>query len=59
MGRKCSTNGEKRNAYMILVRTPKGKRPLGRPAVWIKLNKMVSLKLVLYDAVNRNKVSIR
>jgi hypothetical protein len=24
-------NGEKRNACMILVRKPEGKRPLGRP----------------------------
>jgi hypothetical protein len=30
MGRACSTNGEKRNAYMILVGNPEGKRPLGR-----------------------------
>jgi hypothetical protein len=27
MGEPCSTNGEKRNAYRLLV----GKRPLGRP----------------------------
>jgi hypothetical protein len=27
----CSTNGEKRNAYRLLVRKPEGKRPLGRP----------------------------
>jgi hypothetical protein len=27
MGGACSTNGEKRNAYRLLV----GKRPLGRP----------------------------
>jgi hypothetical protein len=27
----CSTNGEKRNAYRILVGIPEGKRPLGRP----------------------------
>jgi hypothetical protein len=31
MGRTCSTNGEKRNAYRILVGKPEGKRPLGRP----------------------------
>jgi hypothetical protein len=29
MGRACSTNGEKRNANM-LVEKPEGKRPLGR-----------------------------
>jgi hypothetical protein len=31
MGRACSTNGEKRNAYTILVGKPEGKIPLGRP----------------------------
>jgi hypothetical protein len=31
MGRACSTNGEKRNTYRILVGKPEGKRPLGRP----------------------------
>jgi hypothetical protein len=31
MGRSCSTNGEKRNAYRILVGKPGGKGPLGRP----------------------------
>jgi hypothetical protein len=30
MGRACSTNGEKRNAYRMLVGIPEGKRPLGR-----------------------------
>jgi hypothetical protein len=30
MGRACSTNGEKRNAYRVLVGKPEGKRPLGR-----------------------------
>jgi hypothetical protein len=30
MGRACSTNGEKRNAYRILVGKPERKRPLGR-----------------------------
>jgi hypothetical protein len=31
MGGACSTNGEKRNAYRILVRKTEGKRPLGKP----------------------------
>jgi hypothetical protein len=31
MGMACSTNGEKRNAYRILVGKPEGNRPLGRP----------------------------
>jgi hypothetical protein len=31
MGRECSTNGEKRNAYSISVGKPEGKRPLERP----------------------------
>jgi hypothetical protein len=31
MGRACSTNGVKRNAYRILVGKPEGKRPRGRP----------------------------
>jgi hypothetical protein len=30
MGRTCSTNGERRNAYRILVGNPEGKRSLGR-----------------------------
>jgi hypothetical protein len=31
MGVACSTNGEKGNAYRILVGNPEEKRPLGRP----------------------------
>jgi hypothetical protein len=31
MGRACSTHGEKRNAYRVLVGKPEEKRPLGRP----------------------------
>jgi hypothetical protein len=31
MGRACNTNGEKRNAFRILVVKPEGKRPLGKP----------------------------
>jgi hypothetical protein len=31
MGRACSTHGERRNAYRILMGTSGGRRPLGRP----------------------------
>jgi hypothetical protein len=31
MGGPCSTNGENRSAYRLLVGKPEGKRPLGRP----------------------------
>jgi hypothetical protein len=31
MGRACSTNGEKRNTYRLLVGKTEGKKPLGRP----------------------------
>jgi hypothetical protein len=31
MGTACSTIVEERNAYRILVGTPEGMRPLGRP----------------------------
>jgi hypothetical protein len=31
VGGICSTNGEKRNVYRLLVGKPERKRPLGRP----------------------------
>jgi hypothetical protein len=31
MSRECNTNGEKRNAYRLIVGKAEGKRPLGRP----------------------------
>jgi hypothetical protein len=34
MGWSCSKNGEKRNAYRLLVGEPEEKRPLGRPRRW-------------------------
>jgi hypothetical protein len=41
MGEACSTNGEKRNAYRLLVGKPKGKRPLGRPRRrWMDLGEL-------------------
>jgi hypothetical protein len=41
MGKACSTNGETRNAYRILVGKPEGKKPLGRPRCrWVDNIKM-------------------
>jgi hypothetical protein len=41
MGGACNTNGEKRNAFRILVGKPEGKRPLGRPRrMWLDNIKM-------------------
>jgi hypothetical protein len=41
MGRACSSNGEKRNACMLLVGKPEGKRPVGRPRCkWVDDIKM-------------------
>jgi hypothetical protein len=41
MGRACSTNGERRNSYRILVGKPEGERPLGRPRRrWVNNIKM-------------------
>jgi hypothetical protein len=41
MKRICSTNGEKRNAYRILVGKPEYKIPLGRPRHrWVDYIKM-------------------
>jgi hypothetical protein len=31
MGGACSTNGEKRNAYRLLLGKPEGRSPLGKP----------------------------
>jgi hypothetical protein len=41
MGGPCSTNGEKRNEYRLLVGNPEGKRPVGRPRRrWVDNNRM-------------------
>jgi hypothetical protein len=41
MGRACSSNGEKMNAYSVLVGKPEGKRPLRRPRRrWVENIKM-------------------
>jgi hypothetical protein len=52
MGRACSTNGENRNAYRILVRKPEGKRPPGRPRLrWVD-NIKIDLRETGWDGMD-------
>jgi hypothetical protein len=52
MSRTCSTNGEKRNVYGILVGKPEGKRSLRRPRPrWVDNIKM-DLKEIGWDAMD-------
>jgi hypothetical protein len=52
MGRACSTNGENRNAYRILMGMPEGERPLGRPRRrWVDSNKL-DVKELGWDGMN-------
>jgi hypothetical protein len=43
MGGACSTNGEKRNAYRLLVGKRERKRPPGRPRCRLVDNIMMNL----------------
>jgi hypothetical protein len=52
MGRECSTNWEKRNAYRILVGKPEGKRQLGIPRHrWVSNIKM-DLREIGWDSMD-------
>jgi hypothetical protein len=52
MGRACSTNGEKRNSYRLMVGKPEGKRPLRRPRCrWVDNIKM-NLREIGWDNVD-------
>jgi hypothetical protein len=52
MGRACSTNRWRRNAYRILVGKPEGKRPLGRPRRrWVDSIKM-DLREIRWDGMD-------
>jgi hypothetical protein len=53
MDRACSTNGEKRNAYRILVGKPEGKKPLGRPRRRSVDNIKIDLREIGWDGVDR------
>jgi hypothetical protein len=45
MSGACSTYWERRGAYRILIRTPEGKRPLGRPCLRWEDN----IKIILHE----------
>jgi hypothetical protein len=52
MGRAYSTNGEKRNAYRLLVGKPEEKRPLRRPRRrWVDNIKM-DLREIGWDGLD-------
>jgi hypothetical protein len=52
MGSACSTNGEKRCAYRMLVGKPEGKRPLRRPRYgWVDDIKM-DLREIELDGID-------
>jgi hypothetical protein len=49
MDRACSTNGEKMNAYSILVGKPEGRRQLGRPRRrWVD-NVKIHVRVIGWD----------
>jgi hypothetical protein len=52
MSRACSTNGEKSNAYSILVGKPEGKRPLGRQRRGLVDNIKMNLREIEWGDVN-------
>jgi hypothetical protein len=52
MGRGCSTNGEKMNAFRILLRKPEEKRPLGKPRrKWVD-NITMDLREIEWDGMD-------
>jgi hypothetical protein len=51
MVRAFSTNGEKRNAYRILVGKPERKKPLGRPRRRLVDNIKMDLRNVVWGGI--------
>jgi hypothetical protein len=52
MGRACSSNGGKKNAYSLLVGKPEGKRPLGRPRSRWVVNIKMDLREIEWDGMD-------
>jgi hypothetical protein len=52
MGRACSTNGEKKNAYRILVGNSEERRPLGRHTPRWKYNIKMDLRETRWGGVD-------
>jgi hypothetical protein len=52
MGRACSTNGAKRNAYRILLGKPEGKRLLGRQSRRWMNNIKMDLREIGWDGID-------
>jgi hypothetical protein len=52
MGRECSTNGERRYVYRILVGKPEGKRPLERPRRRLVDNIEMDLRDIGWDGID-------
>jgi hypothetical protein len=51
IGWACSTHGENRNAYRILVGKPEGKRPLGRAGLRWEDNIRMDLREIEWGGV--------
>jgi hypothetical protein len=52
MGGTCSTNGEKRSAYRILVGKSEGNRPIGRPRLRWEDNVKMDLREIGWGAMD-------
>jgi hypothetical protein len=52
MGRECSTNGERRNVYRILVGKLQGKKPIGRPRYRWVVNIKMDLREIGWDGMD-------
>jgi len=56
-GGACSTHREMRNAYIILVGKPDGKRPLERPTRRLEDNIMMDLRGIGWEGVGWMQLS--